>query len=65
MKGAHWDAGAEPPELDGAFRCSECDKELGDVRIDLVRHRTEHRIADHFCGVDHLAAWARAGGRWR
>ncbi|MDQ3572987.1 MAG: hypothetical protein M3383_09030 [Actinomycetota bacterium] len=65
LKGAHWDAGAEPPELDGDYRCSGCDKELDDVRIDLIRHRGEHRIADHFCGVDHLSAWAKAGGRWR
>ena len=38
---------------------------LGEVRLDLVRHRGRHRISDSFCSVDHLAAWARAGGRWR
>jgi len=64
LKGAHWDAGAEPPELDGEYRCSECDRALDDVRVDLIRHRGEHRIADHFCGVDHLSAWAKTGGRW-
>ena len=31
----------------------------------LVRHRGEHRIPDGFCSVDHLRAWAKAGGRWR
>ena len=31
----------------------------------LVRHRGEHRISDGFCSVDHLADWAKAGGRWR
>ncbi|CAN5240896.1 hypothetical protein BH24ACT23_BH24ACT23_10410 [soil metagenome] len=66
LKGAHWDAGPEPPDLGGGpFSCSECGKELGEVRIDLVRHRSEHRIGDHFCSVDHLSAWAKSGGRWR
>jgi hypothetical protein len=31
----------------------------------LVRHRGEHRIADAFCGIDHVLAWAKAGGRWQ
>jgi hypothetical protein len=31
----------------------------------LIRHRGEHRIADAFCGADHLLEWAKAGGRWR
>jgi hypothetical protein len=30
-----------------------------------VHHRGEHRIADAFCGADHLRDWAQAGGRWR
>jgi hypothetical protein len=30
----------------------------------LVRHRGEHRIGDAFCTVEHLAQWAKAGGRW-
>ena len=64
IQGAHWGAGAEPPQLAGNFRCSHCDAELGEVRVDLVRHRGEHRIADHFCDVDHLTAWAKAGGRY-
>jgi hypothetical protein len=29
-----------------------------------VRHRGEHRIPDGFCSVDHLLAWAKAGGRY-
>jgi hypothetical protein len=45
--------------------CAECGAALGDVRITLTRHRGEHRIPDAFCSVDHAAAWARAGGRWR
>jgi hypothetical protein len=68
LQGPHWEAGTpEEPEsigeaLDG---CAECGEPLGDVRVTLIRHRGEHRIPDAFCSVDHAAAWARAGGRWR
>jgi hypothetical protein len=68
MQGAHWEptTPAEPPsgarELEA---CAECGARVGDRRVVLVRHRGEHRIPDAFCGVDHLLAWARAGGRWR
>jgi hypothetical protein len=68
LKGAHWEAGApeEPEGLGEALEsCAHCGEPLGDVRITLVRHRGEHRIPDAFCSVDHAAAWARAGGRWR
>jgi hypothetical protein len=68
IQGAHWEAGAldEPPETDsGQLRCSHCEAELGEVHILLVRHRGEHRIPDAFCSVDHMAAWAKAGGRWQ
>jgi hypothetical protein len=68
MQGAHWEAGevAEPSDVDeGPLRCSHCGAELGEVHILLVRHRAEYRIADHFCSVDHLADWAKAGGRWQ
>jgi hypothetical protein len=68
IQDAHWDAGGftEPPALDeGPLRCSQCDAELGDVRVLLVRHRGEHRVADAFCSVDHMEAWAKAGGRWQ
>jgi hypothetical protein len=50
---------------DGLGRCAHCGGPLGDRRVLLVRHRGEHRIADAFCGVDHLLAWAKAGGRWQ
>jgi hypothetical protein len=68
MQGAHWEAGTieervlvqSPPE-----RCSHCDAPLPDVAVLLVRHRGEHRIPDAFCSVEHLRAWAQAGGRWR
>ena len=68
IQGAHWEAGdaGEPrPLTDALTRCSHCEAELGDVRVLLVRHRGEHRIADAFCSVGHAAEWARAGGRWR
>jgi hypothetical protein len=67
LQDAHWDAGAmeEPPGPDdGPMRCSHCGSELGDVHVLLVRHRGEHRISDGFCSVEHMAAWAKAGGRW-
>jgi hypothetical protein len=68
IHGGHWAAGAPPDPRQtepGSQRCSSCDAELGDVHVLLVRHRGRHRIADGFCSVDHLRAWATAGGRWR
>jgi hypothetical protein len=72
LQGAHWQAGGEPEAAGetGAAggepsTCAECGAPLEDVRITLTRHRGEHRIPDAFCSVDHAAAWARAGGRWR
>lgn len=68
IQGAHW----EPGELTDAVpadpalaRCAECAVELDDTRIVAIRHRDAHRIADAFCGTDHLLDWAKAGGRWR
>ena len=68
IQDAHWDAGAfdEPASLEeGATTCSHCGAELGDVHVLLIRHRGEHRVADAFCSVDHMEAWAKAGGRWQ
>ena len=68
LQGAHWEPGSpdEPPALaNGLDTCAQCDTELGDVRVTLVRHRGEHRIPDAFCSVGHAADWAKAGGRWR
>jgi hypothetical protein len=67
IQGAHWEPGEidEPGGVtDSLGACSQCGKPLGDVRVLLVRHRGEHRIPDAFCSVDHLADWARSGGRW-
>ena len=68
IQGAHWEAGDpdEPLSTDGdPATCSQCGAELVDVHVLLVRHRGEHRVRDDFCSVDHLAAWAKAGGRWQ
>jgi hypothetical protein len=68
IQGAHWEVGelTEPAGLDeGATRCSHCGAEVTDAHVLLVRHRGEHRVGDAFCSVDHMAAWAKAGGRWR
>ncbi|MFL5911621.1 MAG: hypothetical protein ACJ768_13745 [Gaiellaceae bacterium] len=68
MQGPHWDAGVltEQPSPTGELQqCAECSAAVDDTRVLLIRHRGEHRIADAFCGTDHLLAWARAGGRWR
>jgi hypothetical protein len=68
MQGAHWEPGtpADPAFDDpGLERCAECDRPVGDRRVVIVRHRGEHRIPDAFCGVEHLLAWAKSGGRWR
>lgn len=67
IEGAYW----SPGEVDvGELRdglpqgCSHCGAPLGEMRVLLVRHWGEQRIADGFCGLDHLVAWAKAGGRW-
>jgi hypothetical protein len=35
------------------------------VHVLLVRHRGDHRVADDFCSTEHMAEWAKAGGRWQ
>jgi hypothetical protein len=68
IQGAHWEAG-EIEEPTGIARgheaCAHCGAALADVHLVLVRHRGEHRIPDAFCSPDHMAEWAKAGGRWR
>ena len=66
IQGPHWNPGTTGA-AGGADRpadCAHCGEPLGDVRLTLVRHRGEHRIPDAFCSVDHLAAFAKAGGRY-
>jgi hypothetical protein len=66
MHGANWEVGgpAKYAALDERA-CAHCGERLGEGHLLLVRHRAEHRIPDGFCSVDHLLAWAKAGGRWR
>ncbi len=52
-------------EMPGIDSCSHCAAALDQDSVLLVRHRGEHRIGDGFCSVGHMAAWAKAGGRWR
>jgi hypothetical protein len=68
IQGPHWEAGeiVEPSGIAASLEaCSQCGVVLGDVHVVLVRHRGEHRVPDAFCSVDHMADWAKAGGRWR
>jgi hypothetical protein len=68
VQGPHWEPGelTEPAGLrDSLEECAHCGDRLGDVQVVAVRHRGEHRIPDAFCSVEHLAEWAKAGGRWQ
>lgn len=68
IQGAHWEPGEieEPTAVrEPAESCAECGERLGEIHLVLVRHRGEHRIPDSFCSVEHVAEWAKAGGRWR
>ncbi|HVW16700.1 MAG TPA: hypothetical protein VHB30_00485 [Solirubrobacteraceae bacterium] len=67
LRGASWEAGSglEPGDDDaGLGRCALCGERLGEERVLLVRHRGAHRIADGFCGTEHMLTWAKSGGRW-
>jgi hypothetical protein len=59
IRGATWEAGA-PGEAVG--KCTWCG---ADALVLVVRSRGEHEVRDGFCGVEHLLAWAKAGGRYR
>jgi hypothetical protein len=68
IQGAHWEPGEieEPAGLaDDLEACGYCHAALQDVYVVLVRRRGGHRIPDAFCSADHMAEWAKAGGRWR
>ncbi|MFL5847130.1 MAG: hypothetical protein ACJ762_20825 [Solirubrobacteraceae bacterium] len=67
IQGAHWSPGsilAEDDDSEALGACVRCGRDLDDRRVLLVRHRGPHRIADAFCGPEHLLEWAKAGGRW-
>jgi hypothetical protein len=61
IRGAAWEG--EPGEAPRPDACSWCEREP--ARIALDRTRGEHHVTDGFCSVDHLLAWAKAGGRYR
>jgi hypothetical protein len=61
MRGARWLEGEAEHSAPGGA-CAECEREAA---LLLVRHRGEHRIPDGFCSLEHVADWAKAGGRWR
>lgn len=50
---------------EGLGRCAQCGDGLGHGHVLLLCHRGPLRIGDAFCGVEHAAAWAAAGGRRR
>src|SRR4051794_4696124 len=54
MRGPRWEVGVAGDGGRVAGNCSHCGTALGDVRVELIRHRGEHRISDAFCSVDHL-----------
>jgi hypothetical protein len=65
IRGAYWqpaDAQLTPPEE--LTTCALCRERLGDAPVVLVRERGEARVSDGFCSVEHLLAWAKAGGRY-
>lgn len=65
IRGAHWEAdAAEEPLPDDLDACAHCGAPLGPAPVVLVRERGEHRVHDGFCSVEHLLAWAKAGGRY-
>jgi hypothetical protein len=67
MQGARWAPGtlSEPRDIEASLtECVHCGQRLPDTYVLLVRHRGEHRIPDAFCSADHMAEWAKRGGRW-
>jgi len=65
IQGARWEPGSVREPEQPSPSCAHCGSELGEARLILVRHRGEHRIPDHFCSLEHMADWAKAGGRWQ
>jgi hypothetical protein len=66
IRGAYWEAAdTELAMPAGLSTCAQCGETLGDASVVLVRERGEARVADGFCSVEHLLAWAKAGGRYR
>jgi hypothetical protein len=67
IQGPRWEAGtiSEPSDVaDSLTLCAHCGEPLPQDYVLLVRHRGGHRIPDGFCSADHMADWAKRGGRW-
>ncbi|MGH2843728.1 MAG: hypothetical protein ACRDKL_09115 [Solirubrobacteraceae bacterium] len=66
LRGARWVPGGciEPAPAERPGACAHCGCRLGDDLVLLVHHRGVDRIGDGFCTLEHLRAWANAGGRW-
>jgi hypothetical protein len=66
IRGAYWEAASAELAVPGDVTdCAHCGTPLGDAPVVLVRERGDARVHDGFCSVDHLLAWAKAGGRYR
>jgi hypothetical protein len=66
IRGAHWEAAVSEVAAPGdVIACAHCGAPLDAVPVLLVRERGDARVPDGFCSVDHLLAWAKAGGRYR
>ena len=67
IRGAAWQAAQDEPPAAArgdVDACAWCDAALADPPVLLVRARGEQDVADGFCSVAHLLAWAKAGGRY-
>ena len=64
IQGPKWEGGTAPGLAPERRECAQCGEALPDDYVLLVRHRGEHRIPDAFCSADHMAEWAKRGGRW-
>jgi hypothetical protein len=62
LRGARWESGPPAGEL-GVRACSWCGAPEPGVLLERTRGR--HRVPDGFCSLEHLLAWAKAGGRYR
>jgi hypothetical protein len=66
IRGAYWEAAASELAVpDDVSACSQCAAPLPEAPVVLVRERGQARVHDGFCSVEHLLAWAKAGGRYR
>ena len=64
LRGAHWEPAPGPVAADPPETCSFCGEPPPDTFLIVIRARGEARVLDGFCSVDHLVAWAKAGGRY-